>query len=466
MRNIIILILLLIGSDSFGQSRTYIGTANELNTRLGGYQAQRWFRPPMYFYNWSSQDSAGMMWFDSAGTRTLWYHNGVNRVQLASGSSGTVTSLTAGFGLTGGTITTSGTINVNTSVIATKSALDSVAGLISTDVVDSATLADSMALKLSIRDSATRYVTPKRLADSTAAVRAAIPSVTGFVPYSGATTNVNLGGFGLLARKFTGDTLQASGSMGIHIHGTGGTGIMVGAGGGGNVTFDSYPTTVAGDSVLTTNSSGGLLRFNLKNKLANYLLVSDTASLSNRINLKLNSADTASLSNRINLKLNSSDTASLSNRINTKLNSTDTASLSNRINARIPYSDTTNNILTKNNIITIRGKRFVYTSRTAANYTTSVTIPADTLDAITITAQAGSLLFNAPSGTPTNFQQLVICIRDNGTPRALTFNAAFKGGDLTLPTTTVANRFMYIYFLYNENDARWYLTGKPGGYAP
>jgi len=66
----------------------------------------------------------------------------------------------------------------------------------------------------------------------------------------------------------------------------------------------------------------------------------DTTSLSNRINLKLNSVDTASLSNRINLKMNYSDTVGLSNRINLKLTATDTASLSNRINLKMGYADT------------------------------------------------------------------------------------------------------------------------------
>jgi len=73
----------------------------------------------------------------------------------------------------------------------------------------------------------------------------------------------------------------------------------------------------------------------------NYLKPTDTTSLSNRINLKLNSSDTTSLSNRINIKLNSSDTSSLSNRINLKLNSSDTASLSNRINTKLNTSDST-----------------------------------------------------------------------------------------------------------------------------
>jgi hypothetical protein len=56
-----------------------------------------------------------------------------------------------------------------------------------------------------------------------------------------------------------------------------------------------------------------------------YIKPSDTVSLSNRINTKLNATDTVSLSNRINTKLGASDTVSLSNRINTKLNTSDSS---------------------------------------------------------------------------------------------------------------------------------------------
>jgi hypothetical protein len=59
----------------------------------------------------------------------------------------------------------------------------------------------------------------------------------------------------------------------------------------------------------------------------------DTTSLSNRINLKLNSADTASL-------LRKTDTTSLSSRINLKLNLKDTSTLSNRINLKLNIADT------------------------------------------------------------------------------------------------------------------------------
>lgn len=67
---------------------------------------------------------------------------------------------------------------------------------------------------------------------------------------------------------------------------------------------------------------------------------SDTAWLSNRIDLKLNKSDTTNLSNRIEFKLNKYDTNYLSNRINQKLNLSDTIKIYNKISA-ITSIDTT-----------------------------------------------------------------------------------------------------------------------------
>jgi hypothetical protein len=74
-------------------------------------------------------------------------------------------------------------------------------------------------------------------------------------------------------------------------------------------------TLVSGTNIKTVNSNSLLGSGNIS---VGTLVGTDTVSLSNRINTKLNSADTASLSNRINLKLNATDTASLSNRIDAK----------------------------------------------------------------------------------------------------------------------------------------------------
>jgi hypothetical protein len=72
----------------------------------------------------------------------------------------------------------------------------------------------------------------------------------------------------------------------------------------------------------------------------NQIPVLDTTSLSQRINLKLNKTDTSHLNNRIDFKLNKADTNYLSNRINQKLNSSDTIKIYNQIN-KIPVIDTT-----------------------------------------------------------------------------------------------------------------------------
>jgi len=67
----------------------------------------------------------------------------------------------------------------------------------------------------------------------------------------------------------------------------------------------------------------------------------DTTSLSNRINLKLNIADT---SNMLSKYLRKTDTASLSNRINLKLNISDTASM---LNPYLRKIDTTNKFVNR-----------------------------------------------------------------------------------------------------------------------
>ena len=91
-----------------------------------------------------------------------------------SWSVGTVTSVGSGYGLSGGTITSTGTLSV-----------------------DSATLSNYY---LRRKDSLTStnllgYVTKTVLADTAAAIRGA--AVTGFVPYVGATQDLNLGTHGL-----------------------------------------------------------------------------------------------------------------------------------------------------------------------------------------------------------------------------------------------------------------------------
>lgn len=110
---------------------------------------------------------------------------------------------------------------------------------------------------------------------------------------------------------------------------------------------------------------------------------------------------------------------------------------------------------------TLTNKRITYRVTSAANYSTSVTIDADNYDVFEDSLQAGALLFNAPSGTPTNYQLLEVAIRDNGTARALTYNAIFAAStDLSLPTTTTISKWLFMLFQYNSRTAKWYLIAK------
>jgi hypothetical protein len=182
-------------------------------------------------------------------------------------------------------------------------------------------------------------------------------STTGFVPYTGATSNVLLG-----LRSLNGAKLSADTSLQIKNR----------ANSYGNATFDYtaissdfdnfnfytikqvggqnyqngaafvYPTT---DPINNTRS------YNLPVRNGTIALVEDTVNLSTRINLKADKSTTLSINGTsYDLSANRSwtiagvDTTSLSNRINTKLNISDTASMlspyQSAINARVKYSDT------------------------------------------------------------------------------------------------------------------------------
>ena len=114
----------------------------------------------------------------------------------------------------------------------------------------------------------------------------------------------------------------------------------------------------------------------------------------------------------------------------------------------------------KSATITLTNKRINPRLVTAASYTTDTgtSLDVSTCDQFEITAQAGALLFNAPGGTPLGGQKLIIRIKDNGTARALTYNAIFRAMGNALPTTTVISKTMYMGFIFNATDTKWDLV--------
>lgn len=84
----------------------------------------------------------------------------------------------------------------------------------------------------------------------------------------------------------------------------------------------------------------------------------------------------------------------------------------------------------------------------------------DTTDLFILTGLAVPAAFGAPTGTAGEGQRLVMRLKDNGVARALTWNAIYRGIGVTLPTTTIAGKWLYLTFVYNDTDSKWDYTGK------
>ena len=87
--------------------------------------------------------------------------------------------------------------------------------------------------------------------------------------------------------------------------------------------------------------------------------------------------------------------------------------------------------------------------------TATLTINSDLQDLGVITAQAAALTIASPTGTPIQGQKLILRIKDNGTARAITWNAIFRVIGTTLPTTTTINKTTYVGCIYNSTDTKW-----------
>lgn len=116
--------------------------------------------------------------------------------------------------------------------------------------------------------------------------------------------------------------------------------------------------------------------------------------------------------------------------------------------------DNTSNATERAAAVTLTNKRI--TARVVTEASNATPTPnADTTDEHTITAQAAAAAFAAPSGTPTEGQPMIIRIKDNATARALTWNAIYRAIGVTLPTTTVLSKTLYIGMIYNSTDTKW-----------
>ena len=110
---------------------------------------------------------------------------------------------------------------------------------------------------------------------------------------------------------------------------------------------------------------------------------------------------------------------------------------------------------------TLTNKTLISTTNVVEEITTTASsaTPAPTGGSLrnyfTVTALAVGATFSAPSGTPVDGNYLTIRIKDNGTARTLAWNAIYRAIGVTLPTTTVINKTLYIGCRYNAADSKW-----------
>jgi hypothetical protein len=126
-------------------------------------------------------------------------------------------------------------------------------------------------------------------------------------------------------------------SIGAGGGGGGGSGTVTSISAGNGITVSPSPITTTGTVSADTSVLASKAWAN--NALASKLNAADTASLSNRINLKLNISDTTAM---LSTYLKKADTLSLSNRINLKLNISDTSVFARdfELAAKLNISDT------------------------------------------------------------------------------------------------------------------------------
>jgi hypothetical protein len=98
------------------------------------------------------------------------------------------------------------------------------------------------------------------------------------------------------------------------------------------------------------------------------------------------------------------------------------------------------------------------------NSTTSVASPlawnSTSYDEYALTALANALTISADANTaPADGQRMMFRFKDNGTAQTLTWTTgsarAFRVVGVTLPTTTVASKLLYVGCIYNAADSRW-----------
>ena len=100
-----------------------------------------------------------------------------------------------------------------------------------------------------------------------------------------------------------------------------------------------------------------------------------------------------------------------------------------------------------------------YTPRVQSVTSSATVTPTSTNDLVKITAQAAGLTIANPTGTMSEGQSLMIRIKDNGTAQTIGFGTNYRAIGVTLPTTTVISKTLYLGCIWNDTDTKFDVIG-------
>ncbi len=120
----------------------------------------------------------------------------------------------------------------------------------------------------------------------------------------------------------------------------------------------------------------------------------------------------------------------------------------------ITVPDATTTIAGTDAVQTLTNKR-IDSRVSSVSTTSSITPDVSLYDLICVNALAETLTINAPIGTPVDGTRIMFRILDNGVSRTINWNATYTSIGVLLPTSTQANKTVYVGCIYNAALTRW-----------
>jgi hypothetical protein len=92
--------------------------------------------------------------------------------------------------------------------------------------------------------------------------------------------------------------------------------------------------------------------------------------------------------------------------------------------------------------------------QTPATNAASIT-PTFADDQVILTGHSVAIVLNNPTGSALDGWGMSIRIKDNGTARGITYGGQYRAIGVTLPTTTVISKTLYLGMVFNNADTKW-----------